>query len=482
MEVRKRCPHTKGEKFCFGKTRISSFWAAWEPQTPPGETHALDRLLRRTDGRSDAPDRTGDREASQERDSGKDKISTWEMMREGDREGGRSSQFKDPSPKSGGHSSAQAEGLLPLVVWLPRSLRRRGRPGPRTRPAEALLSTQRRLQSLKSLLRRRASVAAGDHLAPTWASSRNPRPRTVPLVLTESFNELGEDPGVAFHETPLPGIARHGPDHTPPRSTSPQHKLPPAADLSKTRRGASTPTSPRLLPDSLRAPSPAARRSAERRSSHPGDVETPLRPLRIRSALRRRRGGASGRWGEVHPGPLAPRSWGGAMEGAGLGTRRGSLRPEPGAVLALSGRRLFPVLRRTSVGAADPEHRLPGTGGSLQARCGPGNRVLCSPSDPGHLRSGRCALSSTRIPALEARQSLRRRRRRRLCAPAPAEGVQDRFRIRTFRTWPSCSGGWSLRELRSTLPLAKLLESLRAKGPFSLFLSLFLRLWHRGVV
>lgn len=337
---------------------------------------------------------------------------------------------------------------------------------------------------LKSLLRRRASVAAGDHLAPTWASSRNPRPRTVPLVLTESFNELGEDPGVAFHETPLPGIARHGPDHTPPRSTSPQHKLPPAADLSKTRRGASTPTSPRLLPDSLRAPSPAARQSAGGRSSHPGDVETPLRPLRIRSALRRAGEGAGPRGAggreEVHPGPLAPRSWGGAMEGAGLGTRRGSLRPEPGAVLALLGRRLFPVLHRASVGAADPEHRLPGTGGSLQACCGPGNRVLCSPSHPGHLRSGRCALSSIRIPALEARQSLRRRRR--LCAPAPAEGGQDRFRIRTFRTWPSCSGGWSLRELGSTLPLAKLLASLRARGPFSLFLSLFLRLWHRGVV
>lgn len=31
-------------------------------------------------------------------------------MREGHGEGGRSSQFKYPSPKSGEHSSAQAEG------------------------------------------------------------------------------------------------------------------------------------------------------------------------------------------------------------------------------------------------------------------------------------------------------------------------------------------------------------------------------------
>lgn len=70
------------------------------------------------------------------------------------------------------------------------------------------------------------------------------------------------------------------------------------------------------------------------------------------------------------------------------------------------------------------------------------------------------AHSSTGIPASEAGQSLRR-----LFAPAPAE-EQDRFRIQTFRTWPSCSGGWSLGELRSTLSLAELG---RAKAPFHSF-------------
>lgn len=61
-------------KFSLGKleSRVSG---RLQPQTPPWETHALDRLLRRTDGLSDAPDHTGDREVPQGRGSGKDKIS-----------------------------------------------------------------------------------------------------------------------------------------------------------------------------------------------------------------------------------------------------------------------------------------------------------------------------------------------------------------------------------------------------------------------
>lgn len=65
-------PTYERSKFCFGKleSRVSG---RLEPQTP-WETYALDRLLRRTDGLSDAPDHTGDREAPQEGDSGRDKI------------------------------------------------------------------------------------------------------------------------------------------------------------------------------------------------------------------------------------------------------------------------------------------------------------------------------------------------------------------------------------------------------------------------
>lgn len=98
---------------------------------------------------------------------------------------------------------------------------------------------------------------------PSLGLLRDPRPWTVPLALTESFNELGEDPGVAFHEAPLPGIARHGPGHTPPRSTSdsgrPWYPLPPSTDLSKPAAELVNPTSPRLLPDSLRASPPPQR-------------------------------------------------------------------------------------------------------------------------------------------------------------------------------------------------------------------------------
>lgn len=102
------------------------------------------------------------------------------------------------------------------------------------------------------------------------------------------------------------------------------------------------------------------------------------------------------------------------MGGAGLEKGRGSLRPGPGAALALSGRRrrlLLPALRRASpLGAAGPEHRLPGTGGSLEASVGwgtgfgavrailPGTRSLAGVHCP------------TGIPAAEARQSLRRLR------------------------------------------------------------------------
>lgn len=114
---------------------------------------------------------------------------------------------------------------------------------------------------------------------PSLGLLRDPRPWTIPLALTESFNELGEDPGVAFHEAPLPSIARHGPGHTPPRSTSdsgcPWYPLPPATDLSKPAAELVNPTSPRLLPDSLRASSPpAAQQSAGGRSSRPGASET----------------------------------------------------------------------------------------------------------------------------------------------------------------------------------------------------------------
>lgn len=92
----------------------------------------------------------------------------------------------------------------------------------------------------------------GSTPCPDQASSRDPRPRTVPLALTESFNELGEDPGVAFHEAPLPSISRHGPGHTPPRSTSgsgtPQIQPPPATELCKPAVGSSTSRHPAYFP------------------------------------------------------------------------------------------------------------------------------------------------------------------------------------------------------------------------------------------
>lgn len=324
----------------------------------------------------------------------------------------------------------------------------------------------RRLQSLKSLLRRRASVAAGDHLAQRGPPPGTPGPGRSPWCSPNPLMSSVKTPGslsMRHHSPALLDMAPTTHRPAPPRALrNPQHKLPPAADLSKTRRGASTPRHPAYFPtasgrrhlprDGAQKDALATQETSKLLFSISGAVAPSAGPEKRRERRR-----------EEHPGPLAPRSWGGAMEGAGLGMGRGSLRPEPGAVLALSGRRLFLVLRRASVGAAGPEHRLPSKGGSLQAYCGAGNRILCSPSDPGHPRSARCSLSSTGIPASEARESLLC-----LCASVPT-GEQDRFCILIFQTWPSCSAGWSLGELRSTLPLTKLLESGSAKAPFHSF-------------
>lgn len=298
-------------------------------------------------------------------------------------------------------------------------------------------------------------------------------------MLTESFNELGEDPGVAFHETPLPGIARHGPDHThrpaPPRALrSPQRKLPPAADLSKTRRGASTPRHPAYFPtasgrrhlprDRARKDALATQETSKLLGSLSGSVAPSAGPEKGRG-LGAPEEGTSGTLGTPELGRSDVR--GGARDGAGLApTRTWSFPrsfgppPIPGATQGFCRRR-------------GSEHRLPGTGGSLQACCGPRNRVLCSPSDSGHLRSGRCALSSTGIPASEARQSLRR-----LCAPAHAgpishPNISNRAQLlRRMESWGT----------QVNSPACKAPGERACQGPLSLFLSLFLRLWHRGVV
>lgn len=90
------------------------------------------------------------------------------------------------------------------------------------------------------------------------------RPRTAPLALTKSFNEFGEDPGVALHEAPLPGIARHGPGRAPPRSTSGSGRPGPR---SCQRRPQSSANPPRARPPHVTPPTsrqPPRRRHLER--------------------------------------------------------------------------------------------------------------------------------------------------------------------------------------------------------------------------
>lgn len=216
----------------------------------------------------------------------------------------------------------------------------------------------------------------------------------------------------------------------PPRALrSPQHKLPPAADLSKTRRGASTPRHPAYFPTA------SGRRHLPRDGAQKDALATPetsklffsLSGSAAPSAGPEKGRGLGAPGGRHIRDPWHPGA--GAERWKGRGSGRGGARSDPNLELSsLFRAAAYSRCYAGFLGAAGPEHRLPGTGGSLQSRCGAGNRVLCSPSDPGHSRSGRCALSSSGIPASEARQSLRR-----LFASAPAV-EQDRFRIQTFRT------------------------------------------------
>lgn len=110
----------------------------------------------------------------------------------------------------------------------------------------------RRLQSLKSLLRRRTSVAAGDHLSQRGPPPGTPGPGRSPWCSPNPLMSSVKTPGslsMRHHSPALLDMAPTTHRPAPPRALrSPQLKLPPAADLSKTRRGASTPRHPAYFP------------------------------------------------------------------------------------------------------------------------------------------------------------------------------------------------------------------------------------------
>jgi hypothetical protein len=197
------------------------------------------------------------------------------------------------------------------------------------------------------------------------------------------------------HSPALPDMAPATHRPAPPLALSrPLHQLPPATELSKPAAELVNPTSPRLLPDSLRAPSPAARRSAGGLSSHPGDVETLLRPPGIRTgcgrgrSLRRKGGRRS------HPGSST--LWAGWVKRKGRGSFPGTEPESPrgygvgaGAVAAhQEAVSSFSALRRASPGGvAGPESRLPRAGEEAAGgRLGGGRRgegPLCGLSQSG---------------------------------------------------------------------------------------------------
>lgn len=123
-----------------------------------------------------------------------------------------------------------------------------------------------------------AAVAAASHRTPgpgprTSARRLDPRPGAVRLLLTEPFDELREDPGVALHEAPFPGVARHGRSRTQPPG-SPRESSGHRPDASPARRRAAQ---THVTPPTSRQPprrAPSARRDAGGRSSQLADSET----------------------------------------------------------------------------------------------------------------------------------------------------------------------------------------------------------------
>lgn len=186
----------------------------------------------------------------------------------------------------------------------------------------------RRLQSPKSLLRRRASVAAGDHLAQRGPPPGTPGPGRSPWCSPNPLMSSVKTPGslsMRHHSPALLVMAPATRRPAPPRALrSPQHQLPPASDLSKTRRRASTSRHPAYFPTA------SGRRHLQRDGAQKDALATQetWRLLLSLSAsvapsARPEEGGASERrrrhirdpW---HPGAGAERWEGGAGEGAGL--------------------------------------------------------------------------------------------------------------------------------------------------------------------
>lgn len=202
----------------------------------------------------------------------------------------------------------------------------------------------RRLQSLKSLLRRRASVAAGDRLAQRGPPPGTPGPGRSPWCSPNPLMSSVKTPGSLSMRHHSPALLDMVPDHThtrtaplPPRALqSPRHRLPPAADLSKTRRRASTPRHPAYFPTAsgrrhlprarAQKDALATRETSKRLSCLSGSVAPSAGPEKRRS-LGAPEGGTSGTLGSLQ-------SWGGAMEGAGLGTGRGGARSDPNLELS----------------------------------------------------------------------------------------------------------------------------------------------------
>lgn len=148
-----RGAHTRKVTVLFRETTISSSWAAGASDTTL-ENARPRAAAPHPAGPSDAPDphRGQGGSARGQGTVERTRVSAQEMMREGDREGRRSSQFKS-SPKSGEDSRGQGRGDPRPPSWCGSQ----DHGGDAAAPGSPTFHA-RRLQSLKSLLRRQVTT------------------------------------------------------------------------------------------------------------------------------------------------------------------------------------------------------------------------------------------------------------------------------------------------------------------------------------
>lgn len=232
---------------------------------------------------------------------------------------------------------AKAEGILALPRGAAPKITAETR-----LPRAALLSTHADSSpsSHFSDAGRRGRGAAGDHLAHRGPPPGTPGPGRSPWCSPNPLMSSVKTPGSLSMRHHSPALLAMAPTTRRPTSTARSLRSPQAPGCHRPRTSAkpAAERQPHVTPPTSRQPPGAVTcRATDARRDALATRETSkllLRRLGLSASVERsppggRRGGASERRREAHPGPLALRSRGGAMGGAGLEKGRGPFWPPP---------------------------------------------------------------------------------------------------------------------------------------------------------